>query len=310
MNHNFQWDAQAALGFVVSQTSHIEQQVYEIVYPDIQYPALIPVDTSANPFAKTVTYYSSDRIGRAEWINGNADDVPLATTEMTKFETAVHTAGIGYAYGWEEINHAQSLGLNLPDMGARAARRAYEEMIDRVLMFGDAAKGFSGLTNHAAVTPVAAPTGDWGGTGSDEVSILADFNSGIILTGANTLYTNYADTVLLPFPKLEFLASTRLGDTAMTLLEFLRMNNVYTAVTGQQITIRGVRGLETAGTGGVARMITYRRNPEVLKAHIPMPHRFLTPYQAGPLRIEVPGVFRFGGLDIRLPNQVAYHDGI
>ncbi|HHG5668033.1 TPA: hypothetical protein ACPWPV_003028 [Pseudomonas aeruginosa] len=34
-------DAQAALGFVVSQTTYIERQVNEIVYPDIQYPQLI-----------------------------------------------------------------------------------------------------------------------------------------------------------------------------------------------------------------------------------------------------------------------------
>lgn len=40
-------DAQQALGFVVSQTSYIEQQVVAIQYPDIQYPELIPVDTSA-----------------------------------------------------------------------------------------------------------------------------------------------------------------------------------------------------------------------------------------------------------------------
>ena len=87
-----QYDAQAALGFLINQTSYIEQQVNEIVYPDIQYPELIPVDTSAGEFAKSVTYYSSDKYGEANWINGNSDDLPLAGTEKTKFQTPVYTA--------------------------------------------------------------------------------------------------------------------------------------------------------------------------------------------------------------------------
>jgi hypothetical protein len=74
--------------------------------------------------------------------------------------------------------------------------------------------------------------------------------------------------------------------------------------------IRGVRGLDEVGTSGTPRMISYRRSPEVLKLHIPMPHRFLPAYQAGPLRYEVPGVFRLGGLDVRLPLEVTYTDNL
>lgn len=57
-------------------------------------------------------------------------------------------------------------------------------------------------------------------------------------------------------------------------------------------------------------MIAYRKDPQVLKAHIPMPHRFLPVYQDGPLHWVVPGVFRLGGLDIRRPKEVRYIDGI
>ncbi len=71
-----------------------------------------------------------------------------------------------------------------------------------------------------------------------------------------------------------------------------------------------MRGLETAGAAGVARMVAYRRNPQVLKLHIPMPHRFLPVYQDGPLNFVVPGVFRLGGLDIRRPKEIRYGDGI
>jgi len=302
------FDAQAALGFVTAQTTHIEREVNETVYPDIQYPALVPVDTSAHPFAKSVTYYSSDKFGTAKWINGNADDIPLAGTELAKHETSVHMAGIGYGYGYEEINQAQMLGINLTADDAMAARRAYEEMVDRVALSGDAAKGFSGLINNSAVTAAAVTTGSWAAATEDQ--ILADINGVILAVSSDTQYAAMADTLLLPYAKLNLLATNRLGDTQMTILEFLRRNNTYTAMTGQELTIRAVRGLETAGAAGVARMVAYRRNPQVLKLHIPMPHRFLPVYQDGPLNFVVPGVFRLGGLDIRRPKEVRYGDGI
>ena len=303
------FDAQAALGFVTSQTSHIEREVNATVYPDIQYPFLIPVDTSAHPFAKSVTYYSSDKFGRADWINGNANDIPRAGTELAKHETSVHMAGIGYGYGYEEINQAQMLGMNLQADDAMAARRAYEEMVERVALTGDTQKGFSGLVNNASVTAAAVTTGSWTAATNEDL-VLADINELILGIATDTQYTGMADTLLLPHAKMNFLATNRLGDTQSTLLAFLRENNTYTAMTGQPLTIRAVRVLETAGAAGVNRMVAYRRNPQVLKLHVPMPHRFLPTYQDGPLNFVVPGVFRLGGLDIRRPKEVRYGDGI
>lgn len=302
------FDAQAALGFVISQTSHIEQEVNRTVYPDIQYPSLIPVDTSAHPFAKTVTYFSSDKFGKAEWINANADDVPNATTDMAKHETSVYSAGIGYSYGWEEINHAQMLGYNLTSEGAMAARRAYEEMVDRVALQGDTVKNFTGLFNNATVPQAAATTGDWATATADQ--ILVDVNNALQLVHTNTVTSVMADTLLLPWTKYNLIASKRIPDTSLTVLSFLQMHNIYTANTGNPLLIRGVRDLDTAGISANARMVAYRRDPQVLKLHIPMPHRFLPVHQAGPLRFEVPGVFRLGGLDIRRPKEVVYVDGI
>ncbi|MBG6211688.1 hypothetical protein IWQ49_006379 [Labrenzia sp. EL_126] len=307
---DFQFDAQAATGFVISQTAHVEQAVNETVYPDIQYQNLIPVDTSAHPFAQTVIYYSSDKFGEAGWINGNALDIPLAGTELAQHKTAVYMAGIGYGWGYEEINHAQMNGRNLPADDAMAARRAYEEMVDRVALSGDTEKGFNGFISYPGVTAGSATNGDWQGGSTTEDQILEDVNELIQGVADDTQQTAMADTLLMAPGKLNYLSTRRLGDTAMTILEFLRRNNVYTAVTGQQLTIRGVRGLETAGSGSTSRMIGYRRNPQVLKLHIPMPHRFLPVFHAAPLNWVVPGVFRLGGLDIRRPKEVRYSDGI
>ena len=300
-------DARAALGFVRSQATHIEREVYKTQYPDIQYPNLVPVDTSANPFVKTVTYYSSDMTGKADWINGNSDDVPKADTSMGEHQTEVHTAGIGYGYGWEELNYAQMVGHNLSSDRAEAARRAYEEMVDRVALMGDTGKGFSGLFDYPGVPTASAETGGWDSAEPD--AIVEDVNAALmgVYEGTNTV--SMADTLLLPYQRIRYL-NRRLPNSTSSVMDYMMQYNVYTTATGNPLTIRGIRGLNTAGAGGTPRMVAYRRSPDVLKLHIPMPHRFLPARQSGALRFDVPGVFRLGGLDIRRPAEVSYVDGV
>lgn len=299
---------QASLSFVQKQASHIEPGVYARKFPQIQYPFLIPVDTSAHEFAKTVTYYSSDQFGAAKWLNANSNDVPMAGSERAQHETDVHSAGIGYSYGYEEIGQARMMGIPLTSEKAMAARRAYEEMVEGVALRGDDEKAFKGLFNYTGVDIVAPITGDWA-TATDE-QILADFNKLLISVGTGTNFVSMADTVLLPDEKMDVLSTRRLSGTDTSLIAFLRENNSYTARTGQALTIRATRGLTTAGAGSTTRMVAYRRDPEVLKLHIPMPHRFLPAQHHNALNMIVPGVFRLGGLDIRLPKEVKYMDGI
>jgi hypothetical protein len=74
--------------------------------------------------------------------------------------------------------------------------------------------------------------------------------------------------------------------------------------------MRGVRGLDTASASGAGRAIAYRRDPEVVKVHMPMTHRFLPVWQTGPLVFDVPGIFRIAGLEIRRPGAFRYLDGV
>lgn len=315
MNPNIDlYDAQQALSFLVQQLAYIEPQVYATRYPTIQYPFLIPVDTSAPEWVKTITFYSVDGVGKAQWINHYGKDIPYANDVRSQFNTPVNMAGIGYEYTLEEINQARMIpGMNLTADRAGYARQAYEEFVDGVMMRGDTDVGYNGLINYPGITTVPAPVGvstfaDWPRKTPDE--ILADINSLLagIYTGTNTV--EWANTVLLPIDRLLYISNLRLTDLSeTTVLTYVLRNNAYTAVTGQALTFRGVRGLENAGAGATHRMIAYRRAPDVLKAHIPMPHRFLTPQQII-LIFKVPGIFRLGGLDIRLPGAVRYMDGI
>jgi hypothetical protein len=315
--HMFQRDAQQlAYNFVVNQTTAIESQVIRIQYPEVQYPDLVPVDTATgNEWVKSITYYSADMVGRADWFHHTALDVPLAELTREKFERGMEMAAIGYRYTLEEVANAMNTpGLNLTSDKAVACRRAYEEFVDNIALRGSVPKNMQGLINSSLVTATTAPAdGAAGATtfaSKTNQQVIRDINSAMtgIATGTNWLY--YADTILLPPAVLVGLAGRIIEYSSMTLLDWIKQYNVLTVQTGRPITLAGVRGLETAGLGGISRMVAYRRDPEVLKMHIPMSHRFLPVWQRGPLVFDIPGIFRLGGVEIRLPAAMRYLDGV
>jgi hypothetical protein len=133
------------------------------------------------------------------------------------------------------------------------------------------------------------------------------------LTGiwTGSLYVEMADTLLLPYSVIVALSQRRVTDqNSMTIMDWIQQKNVYTLETGRPLTIRGLRGLETAGAGGTARMVAYLRDPGVLKMYMPMPFKFLPVWRKGPISYEVPGIFRLGGVDVKRPLAMRYLDGI
>lgn len=302
------FDAQVALGFAVEQASKIEAEVYKTKYPAVRYPELVPVDTSGPAFISSVTYFSSDRVGRAQWQNGRAGDVHNVGLTRTKHQVGVEMAAIGYDWSIDEIEHARLLGMDLGADKADAARRTAEEFVDEVALFGDAAKGFEGLTNASSVPVSSAPEVLATATPDEALAIVNGAISGVWLDSAQT---EMADTLVLPVAAHVSLATRRLNDlSGTTILGWIRENNVFTMETGRPLTIRGLRGLETAGGAGASRLIAYRRAPDVLKLHMPLPFRFFPVRQASAFTFEVPGAFRLGGVDVRLPKAFRYVDGV
>lgn len=309
-------DAQTAMAFAINQASKINPRVYQMKYAPIRYRGLVPVNTEGPEWIKSITYMSMDQVGQADWVSGSADDIPLVDLMQTKTETTVSMAGIGYGWSLEELSQAQYLGFDLNSRKAMAARRASEEHIDKVAFVGDAAKGFYGVVNQPGVTAIdAAASGVGSSTAFADKTpgqILADFN--LLLSGqfTTTHGAEMSDTMLLPYTQYHDLATRPLSDYDMgtTVLDWILRNNVFTVETGRTLTIRGMRDLEGRGDGGTDRMVAYRNDEEVFRLNMPMPYRFLPVFQTGPMRWDVPGIFRLGGVDVSLPEAMRYMDGI
>ena len=294
-------DTQAALNFVVSQRSHIESEVLRKPYPAIKYSRMIPVDTSANPFALSVTHFSQDSTGRAKFINGKGDDIPLVNITGSKFEQTVNMAGVGYSFSLEEIGAAQMMGTNLSSDGADAARLAYEQFVDEVAFVGDAAIGVEGFYNMTGITTAAA--GATFAASTPDV-VLGIINTALTAIETGSLGVEVADTIVLPL-KAAGGMERRLGDGSdTTILDFIQRANRYTRQTGQPLTVEFDYRLDALN-----KMVVYRRDPQVLKMHMPMPLRFIAP-QSVNLEIKVLGMFRFAPVNIRRPCAVRYVSGV
>jgi hypothetical protein len=303
----------------VNQASYIEAEVYRIQYPEILYPTLIPVDETAPDWVKSITFFSMDKVGVATWFHHMATDMPLADIVRDRHEVGVEMAGVGYRYTLEELGQAMMLNINLSTERAAAATRAYEEFVERVAISGDADKAWTGLINDAGVAVVTAPVGagvgatsEWATKTGDEIA--TDINAAITAMYTNTNTVELADTILLPVEQFNLVATKRMGTgvEANSVLDWITRYNVYTAQTGRPLLIRAVRQLAGAGTAPAAsdRMVAYRRDPQVVKIHIPMRHRFLPVWQTGPITFDIPGIFRLGGVEVRRPAAFRYIDGI
>lgn len=296
----FIMDAPAALGFVVQQQSHIEAQVLKKPYPAIRYAEMIPVDTSATPFAASVTHFSQDYAGRAKFINGKGDDIPLVNISNTKYEMTVNTAGVGYSFSLEEIGRAQQLGMNLPSEGADVARLAYELFVDEVALAGDATLGIEGLYNTTGISTSAAAQTFAAGT---PAQVVATINTVLTSIRTSTNGVEMADTIVLPETQFGDIVSRALGPEGMTtVMDYVQKNNVYTKKTGLPLNIFSDYRLTN-------KMVVYRRDPTVLKLNMPMPLRFIPPQMVN-LEVKVLGMFRFAPVSIRRPGAMRYVTGI
>lgn len=300
----------AALSMVRKERAHIEQRVYEDPMPDIQYPQLIPVDTSAPAWVDAIEFTSMQKAGQAKWFQGDSDDVPLAQVNTDLHQSGVHMASIGYGWGYEEINKAMYYGKPLADWKATAARRAAEEFIENIVFNGDQTKGYEGFFNHSAITAQNVTYGDWlGATPPTEDQIIRDMTDVIIGSSTATNHTRIANTLLMSHEHMLNL-SARLGDTNGSIYDYVMRSNPYKMATGRDLTIRAVRGLETAGVGGTGRMVAYSNDRDVMVLHMPMPFTFLPTFQEDVMNYVVPGIFRLGGLEIRRPEEIRFGDGI
>lgn len=314
-------DAQAALPFVVEQGRNIETRVYQKRYPPVEYQRHVPVVTEGNPWAFGTTFYKIDTSGKAKIISGAANDIPKNMATRDQASSDFWMIGSGWEWNMEEVNQASMLGVNLNDAKVMSANQSIETLLYDTAITGETLKNKKGLINSSDVSRVdaAGNGGENGGGGTSTFwkhktpdEILGDVNEllGSIREATNEI--EYGDTLRMPPEAFRWIATQRMGagDGLITVLQYIRQNNIYTAETQQALDLGTIPELATASSDGGGRLMAYRRADEVVRFHLPMPKRGLGVYQASIMSFEDGLIARTGGTEWRIPAAAGYLDEI
>ncbi|WP_210668951.1 major capsid family protein [Pseudomonas protegens] len=318
--------AQAQLGFLVGNLTYIEQEVLRQPYPEIKYPRVLAVDTSAPDYIESIGFKVLDYKGEPAPIGDLSHDFPLAEIASKIGGVDVVQAGLGYTYTQIEVGkamemaNAQGFGGAINYLAEKpiATRTLTEQWLDRVAFIGDArwpSLATGGLIKYPGV-PVLATGTLLGGANKTITQILAqdpDTAASEMLTLLNNLilqvYSVQTNSIfrpthiLLPLTQYGQLETFRIPNTSETLISYLERV--------LRITFEPVLQLKGAGAGGTDRMMAYTKNAQFAKFHLPMPFQLNAPIPShGGLRFEAAGVVRTAGTELRVPLSHAYVDGI
>ena len=322
----FDASPQAQLGFLLGQLTYVEQEVLRQPYPEIKYPSVLTVDTSAPDYVESIAFKVLDYKGEPAPIGDVSHDFPLAEIATKVGGVDVVQAGLGYTYTQIEVGKAQQMASTVGFGGAInylaekpiATRTLTEQWLDRVAFVGDArwpSLATGGLLKYPGV-PVVATGTLLGGANKTIAAILAaggETAANEILTLLNNAILRVYGTqtnsifrpthILLPLIEYGLLTTFRIPNTSETLVSYLERV--------LKITVEPILLAATAGAGGGNRMMIYTKNAQFAKFHLPMPFMLNAPIPShGGLRFEAAGVVRTAGTELRVPMSHLYVDGI
>jgi hypothetical protein len=309
--HSTHLDANDSV-FFARELEATKARSYDVQYPELKARSLIPVSYEAGPGAATIRYEQYDRVGVAKIIASYASDLPRADVKGKEFISPIRPIGVSYGYSIYEIQAARMAGKPLEQRRSDAARRAYEEKVNRIGFFGDAEYGLHGLLTHPNI-PAASVTADGNSNGGSSSTkwkhktpdqILRDMNKLVLDMLEDTHGIERPDTMLLPDEQYGLIATTPRSSTSDTTILgfFLKTNPDIKAVIPAS-------ELKGAGPSGVDVALVYKRSPDKLTLEIPQDYEQLPPQEKG-LEFVVNCHGRNGGVIVYYPLSISIGEGI
>ena len=288
--------------FLERQLEYIRPQIFEVAYADIKYPTLLPVTSEAGQGAQTFTYRIMDSTGEFKLLADAADDLPRSDISQVEKSINIRSFCGSFGYTVQELRAAQMANIALEQRRAAAVRRAYEEKVEAVAMFGESTVGLAGFFNNSTVDVIAANywfTGTTASGTSQEMLELLNYGVSAIINASNM--KEQPDTILMAYEDYNKISTTRNSDSSdVTVLEYFLRTNPY---------IRNVEPINQLDADNSVlttnRMVVYKRDPEKVQLHIPQPLELFPPQQRG-LEFIVPAHARVGGVALYYPKSVIY----
>lgn len=267
--------------FFRRQLEFIYPELYQQRYPALNGLRLFNVDSSApaGDVAHTFRIYESN--GVAEFISDYTSDAPPADVSAKEQTFPIRDIAASYSYSFREIGAAKTKNMPLDSMKAQAAKRAIEDLHNRICWYGDEERGLQGVLNYeyAPTTHLPLPI-DSSSTGQQIVAMLNQFIYGIKVRTNGREGQAKSLVLCLPIAEETYIKSARMETgTDTTIADFLLSKNSSLA------RIEGIHELSNddqdpfkteifsrASFGGEDRFaFLYDPRPEVISYSMPTP---------------------------------------
>lgn len=294
--------------FFNRELAYVKAKSYDAKYAELKGLSLIPISTEAGAGVNEIIFHQYRGVGFAKVIADYAKDFPRV--DIYGEEKAVKVKGIGDSYGYsiKEIRASQRTGKNLDQRRAITARRAHDEMMNRMALKSNTADGTFGLLDFPGITEVTlqadgtSASKTWASKTPDQ--IVRDINDLVNAVMEPTSAREVPDTLLLPIAQYNDLASRRIGEAGeKTLMRYILDNSPYIKK------IDWLSELKNFGAGGTNRALVGRFDEEHLTLEIPQPFEQFEAQQEG-MEFTIPCHSECAGTIIYYPLAFAYADGI
>ena len=294
--------------FFNRELAYVKAKSYDAKYAELKGLSLIPISTEAGAGVNEIIFHQYRGVGFAKVIADYAKDFPRV--DIYGEEKAVKVKGIGDSYGYsiKEIRASQRTGKNLDQRRAITARRAHDEMMNRMALKSNTADGTFGLLDFPGITEVTlqadgtSSSKTWASKTPDQ--IVRDINDLVNAVMEPTSAREVPDTLLLPIAQYNDLASRRIGEAGeKTLMRYILDNSPYIKK------IDWLSELKNFGAGGTNRALVGRFDEEHLTLEIPQPFEQFEAQQEG-MEFTIPCHSECAGTIIYYPLAFAFADGI
>lgn len=299
--------------FFERELEAIEQELYNVKYPTLKARLLIPPAFNYPKGTETITYRQYDMLGMAKVVANYATDFPRVSVSGQRFTSNVRRIGDSYAYSIDEIEAAKMANVPLEAMEAMAAKRAIEQLENRIAYFGDDDTGLPGFFSNANIPltqvendgDVTVDPGQTQWISKSPAQIIRDFGDAVTAMRELTNGVELPNAALFPIESLAFLSTTPVSMAAPTvmILDVLKKAHPYITLWDDLIE------LSTAGTGNSRMFVIYNRNPQNLRMPIPWDFEQFPAQEKG-LEYEIPCSEKVGGTIVSYPLSISFNYGI
>lgn len=269
-----------ALGFGIERDLvERDNQIWSEERAPLVAAAFIPMDSNASRYANA-RYYEwrkKTMLGKAlvkASLNGVNANIPNVSGYMEAQQESIWNVMTSYSLTVEEMLMGDRLAFNFGAEYAAEARDSITRTIDEMLLFGSEDLDIDGFFNHPDIPTTTITGGNWYTGGSTSEQILADIQVAInaideAVARNSVTMGPMADTVVMSDRIHKFLQSTRTFSTATneTALDVIKNRHPELSWDNYTYELRG------KGVGGDDRMMFYKKDPNVIKAAIPVPYQ-------------------------------------